>query len=554
MNLLSRFKPEPKSPEQKKELRTERFLLIVSGLLFALSFPPSPLPFLSFIALVPLLKVLSGRKTTISVNRAVYLFGFIASIATLYWVSGIFMLSDYFLLIAGGVLLFVNPVFFMIPATLFHKVSKRWGVKVGLLFFPLFWVFYEYMYMFSDLAFPWLTFGNAVAYFQPFVQIADIVGVLGISLIIVFVNVFIFKGIEFYQYKRKLDKVSFAIVLLLLAIPSIYGIISLVDSDEKGGTLAIGIIQPNLDPYDKWSGGSPDELLELYISLSKMSVMQGAKIVLWPETALPLYLLSDNYPTLVDSIHKFTDTYNVALITGMPHLIWHTGDSIPTDAKKSMIEGTYYTTYNSVLLFQPGEQQVQFYGKQKLVPFGERVPFVDAIPMIGNLLRWGVGIGGWNVGKNTNTLNISMDSGILTKADTLKVGAMICYESIFPLLSADFANIGAEFLVVATNDSWYGNSSGPYQHKAASILRAIETRKPVLRAANGGISAFIDRYGRTYEASQMYEQTILINTIVPNSEQTFYTKTPLLIPLTVTITSFLTILLLFALRFRKNTA
>jgi len=202
-------------------------------------------------------------------------------------------------------------------------------------------------------------------------------------------------------------------------------------------------------------------------------------------------------------------------------------ESAPEYSKYSEQGGYYYTTHNAVYLFTPGIRDIQRYGKVKLVPFGEKTPFADQIPFLGKLLKWGVGISGWNRGTDTSLLSFKRTTS--DDFDSITVYGLICFESIFPDFVAEFVSKGANFIAVVTNDSWYGNTSGPYQHKEISVLRAIENRKSVVRAANGGISCIIDPYGRTLKHSKMYTEDIVVGNITINNYKTFFQKNPLLV-------------------------
>ena len=108
---------------------------------------------------------------------------------------------------------------------------------------------------------------------------------------------------------------------------------------------------------------------------------------------------------------------------------------------------------------------------------------------------------------------------------------MVCYESIFPVFVSEFVRRGAQFITVVTNDSWYGNSSGPYQHKEMAVLRAVENRRSVIRAANGGISCIIDPLGRTKIESKMFTKTFLVGDVAIQNDETFFTKHAYLVPI-----------------------
>jgi apolipoprotein N-acyltransferase len=262
-------------------------------------------------------------------------------------------------------------------------------------------------------------------------------------------------------------------------------------------------------------------------------VKEGAQVIFWPETALPVYLRDGGYNYAVDSIYNFLDKNKVSLISGMPDLIYYkTGSKMPEDVKYNKSGNYYYATYNSVLLFSPFVLNIERYGKSKLVPFGERVPFVNALPFLRDFIKWSVGISDWNVGEDTTVFSVP-----LVNKDTLKINSLVCYESIYPYYVTRFVNKGADLISVVTNDSWYGNSSGPYQHKEIAVLRAVENRKTVIRAANGGISCIIDPMGRILTESKMYTRTEITGNVFIQEDETFFSKYPHLIPVISSVLS-----------------
>jgi apolipoprotein N-acyltransferase len=223
------------------------------------------------------------------------------------------------------------------------------------------------------------------------------------------------------------------------------------------------------------------------------------------------------------AMKKMVDSSGVSLLTGMPDMrMYAPADKKPHDVKRSRVSGVYYATYNAIYLINPHSSALQRYGKIKLVPFGERVPFVDQIPMLGDLMRWGVGISGWNVGEELTVFNTQLPG----RKDSIKIGGVVCYESIYPDQVAQLAALGAQLLVVVTNDSWYGNTSGPYQHRDYAKMRAIENRRYIIRAANGGISCVIDPCGRIISQTKMYEKTTYTEEVYALSVSTVYTNHP----------------------------
>jgi apolipoprotein N-acyltransferase len=544
----------PVTPEEKIRRNNHRLLGILSGIMLGLAFPPVPFPaaLLLFFGLAPYFYVLEKKEKLIDINRFTYLTAFIFNLITIYWVGGWGKETDPFLMIGGGLLLFINPVFFLIPSTLYYITRKIFNKNLALFCFPFFWVTYEYSYMVTDASFPWVTLGNGLVYFNKFIQAADIIGALGLSLLVVYINIFVYKSYKYYKQFHKLSYQLTAAALLLFIIPLIYGIIRESRFEVSKKNIRVGLIQPNLDPWDKWAGATENNLWQItdrYFELSEKAAGKGAKLIIWPETALPVYLRNGAHQDIIDSIYNFIKRKNVYLLTGMPDFIYYrTKEKAPDDAKHSERFDYYYTTYNSVLLFSPYTFKIAHYGKMKLVPFGERVPFVDALPFLGDWIKWNVGISGWNVGKDTTVFNIVLkDSSIRPNAnDTIKVNSLVCFESVFPAFVAAFSQKGAGLITVVTNDSWYGNSSGPYQHEAIGALRAVENRRSVVRAANGGISAIIDPLGNMVKETKMYTKDFIVGNVPVETGNTFYSRNPLIIPYISWMVSLLVLIISFS--------
>lgn len=534
MKLKIFSKKEHKTPEQKKEIRNDRILIILSGILIGISFTPFPMPFplFLFFAFIPYFFVVEKRQTLLRINQGNYLLVLILSIVTIYWVGSWQSQADPFLMMGGGVLIFFYPVVFLIPSTLYYLSSKVFKNKFIIWLFPLFWVTGEYLLTLTDLKFPWLTLGHGLAKFTAFIQIADVIGAFGLSLVVLFTNIFLFRAAKNILEKSGNYHLHISLASLLFFIPVIYGGVKLANYKESENKVRVGIIQPNIDPWDKWEVGSLNDLVDLYFDLSQKCIDDGAEIIIWPETALPVYLLSGSYQDVVDKIHDFLRLNNVYLMTGMPDIrFYSTIDDAPKNSKYSEPADYYYTTYNSILLFSPENYEIQRYGKMHLVPLGEKTPFVDQIPFLGDMLKWGVGISGWNTGQDTTVFNAIINS------DEVKIGGIVCYESVFPVSVTHFVDKGAQFLVVVTNDSWYGNSSGPYQHKEFAALRAVENRRAVVRSANGGISSLIDSRGITIKETKMFTRDYLVVDVPLNDEKTFYTNNPFIFPVLCSVFS-----------------
>jgi len=518
--------------EEKKQRSKNRKLLILSGAMLGLSFPPFPFPFqfLMFFALIPFFYVIEKEKTLLELNKSMFLTAFIFCVIGVYWVGSWQSKADPFLMAGGGVLLFFLPSVYMIISTLYYFTRKLFKRK-ALFLFPLLWVALEHLMAITEFSFPWLTLGQGLSYFTLFIQIADIVGSLGLSLIVIYLNIFIYESILLFKEDRKKSAYWVSMAGVVFGAVIIYGALRISTIKLEGKTIHVGIIQPNIDPWDKWKATGLKPILSNYFELSQRAVNEKVDLLVWPETALPVYLLNGGYSNHVDSIYSFINKNHVFLITGMPHVEFYF-DKVdhPEDAKKGIEDDFWYRTYNSVLMFSPYNKNILRYGKMKLVPLGEHTPYVDKIPFLGDLLKWGVGLSGWNFGQDTIVFKMPLMSSNKLN-DTLTLAGVVCFESVFPDFIAEFVNRGAQFITVVTNDSWYGKSSGPYQHKEIGVLRAVENRRSVVRCANGGVSCIINPLGITEKETELFKRTYLVGDVKLNSDKTFYTKYPLIIPM-----------------------
>lgn len=510
-----------RTAEEKKEIKNERLLAVISGAMLAVAFPPFGLPYIALVALIPLLYLLEKRRSLNGQLKITYLWGFSFNLLTLYWVGSWTKEADPFLMLSGAALMFFNPLTFLVPSALYHMARRRFGKSSALLMLPFFWAFYEYLYSLTDFRFPWLMLANSLPKFTSFIQIADIIGAPGLGILLLYINIFFYLAYKEFMQKDRNWKFPFAAALLFLLAPVLYGNYKIKTYEPSKDMLRVGLIQPNLDPWDKWAEGSAETILDGYFRQSDEAAKSGASLIVWPETALPVYLLSGNNPELSGRIRDYLAAHRLNLLTGMPDLrVYSAGEKMPAGAKPVPGGDLYYGTFNSVLLFSWNDPFIQRYGKMKLVPFGEKVPLVNNFPMLGRLIKWGVGISSWNEGMDTTVFS----------SEKRRFAGIVCIESIYPDFVSSFVKKGAGLIFIVTNDSWYGNSSGPYQHQEIAALRAVENRRTVLRCANGGISCMIDPMGRTVTESSMFSKAVLVINAPLDYRLSFYTVHPLIIP------------------------
>ncbi len=510
--------------------RRSRYLLaILSGVLLGFAFPPTGLAggLLAFVALVPLLIALQSadslRKTFYTAYVAMFALGLVSN----YWVGGWKSMSevDPFLMVAGVLLAIVHPFFLVAPFLLYDMTRRRFGKTVALYSLPIFQAGFEYAHSFGDVSYPWLNLYNTQSYNLAYVQFIEFSGPYLLSIAIVLVNVEIFQLVRRSQGKSVLSH-GFALLLLIL-VPYLYGAYAMNQHEPSRSSLRVTVVQPNIDPWAKWSVDN-QRILDTNFSATRTALNQvhdSTDLVLWPETAITFYITTPAKNYELGQLYHFIAETGRPILTGFPdRMDYQTGrDSIPSDANYSGMGGFYYRSWNAAMMVymdSSGHMHREAYHKQKLVPLGEHVPFVQYFPFIGRLFQWGVGLGSWNYGDGYEPLELPLPS----QHDTLRIPPMICYESVYPSFVRHFVDHGANALAVITNDGWYGRSSGPYQHKQFAVLRAIENRRWVVRSANTGISTVIDDRGRFVKSLPLFTSGSITERVPLIERKTLYVR------------------------------
>lgn len=499
------------------------FLGISTGLLLGIAFPPVPTGVTALIAFVPFFLLLSTLDNYGSTFRYTYFTIFIFNLITTYWTGGFVHFKDWYMMVAGLLLIIAHPLFFIVPAFVWLFIRKQFGFKISLFVFPFIWVGFEYLHGIGDLGFPWLTIGNTQTYDLSVIQVASITGVYGISFWILWINVLIFLLLVkiFLKEWNISDKKSILLlstILIIYFLPKYYGSMVIENkSSEENNHILVSVIQPNIDTFEKWT---VDPTMPLNILQDQMNEIRSVHpdLVLWPETAIPFYILQPQNIYYLNQLKQLVNSFDVHLLTGIPDITYYPSSGQFPKSSKTSKNGDRYDSFNSSMLISPRDQNIQKYAKIVLVPFAERVPFSEELSFL-NIMEWNFGLGGWGYGRDTTVFEMKIRSGEIVKFSNL-----ICYESVFPTFVNTFVKNGAEFLTVITNDSWWGNTSGAYQHKQIAIMRAVENRRWVVQCANGGISCYIDPYGNIIQESDMYVKAILSQKIEPRTDITFYTR------------------------------
>jgi apolipoprotein N-acyltransferase len=451
----------------------------VSAALFLIAFPPFRLLLPAFLALVPVSIVVARKVDAGEPVRTSFRFGFwfgvMAYGMTLYWIA--IALSIYtklsFLGYIGAVLVMAPVVGATIAAL--HVARRSTRLPFALLL-PVVWTASEVVinYM-SDLAFPWLPLGLATSRFPMLAQLADLSGVRGVSFWIA-ATAGLLADAWLLRAERRKSLVRLAVVVVLAAAVAGYGRWRL-GSIATQPVASIAIVQPNIPQEEKWQKENRDRIVAMLASLTREAIRSGdPRRVVWPEVALPGYLVQN--PGWADTLRVLSAPTRIPILFGVLDVEFLTTRA-PDGSQEYEVFNAAMTTDSSGAIAPQRP-----YRKEFLVPVVERVPFLDPDWFKG--LRY---FGGFGRGKDQPPFRYAFgDAGIL-----------ICYESIFPQLSREYRRGGAEILVNITNDAWFGRSIAPYQHEAHLALRAIENRVGIARAANTGISAYIDPLGRFHE-------------------------------------------------------
>lgn len=507
-------------------------LASLSGLMLGIAFPPSPLYSTAYVALVPFLFLVERLEKYGQVLFYTYVMSFIFHALALYWIGGFTHGKDPYLMASGAAVALFHPTFYWVITVPYFFIRKHSGVGAGLLAFPFLWVSYDYTHSLSEFSFPWISLGNSQAFDLYRIQIAEYSSIYGPALIILIFNVLAFVLIvqlasKSWTFSSRPAMTVIAALLFLYLVPFFYGRTVMKNREvaTSGKNVRVGIVQPNIDPWEKWGQGraskweSYQRQLRLLVDESKHLAEGGAELIVWPETAIPFEILSPRFYDNWLNLKRQLDSLGVPVFTGLPAAEYFDSARAPVTAVRIQNTNMFVDYYNAATLINPGRGEGLMYKKMVLVPFAERVPYAETFSFLIEPLKWGVGISGWGKGEDQIVYRTQTRAG-----DELRFSGMVCYESVYPNFVREFVNRGAQLLLVITNDSWWGNTSGAYQHAAFASFRAIENRRWVVQCANGGISTFVDQLGVTRVSSEMYTPARIVNEIVPSNEITFYAK------------------------------
>lgn len=513
---------------------TERLALQVllagaSGLLLPFCFPDQHLFQLAWVALIPLHLAVERAKP----KRAFFVSWFAGTLAFLgimVWVvTAMHIYGKVPLLPSYGVLLLFALYLGLYVAFYGWGVARVAQGHPGLMWLaaPSLWVLLELVRTYFLTGIPWALLAYSQTTWLPIIQIADLTGVYGVSGLIVLGNVGLLTVLRLFSKRgRQLLGRSAWVAPVMAAFALVgawtYGAQRLADpiapiASEQAPVgdprlVTIGLVQANIDQGQKWDERFRQETMDRYVRLTR-AARRDVDLIVWPEAATPfVYEMEGGYQKAVSGLIQQLDT---PLLFGSP-------------AVRRYPDGRPYLL-NSAYLLSPVGNIVGRYDKQHLVPFGEYIPFHHSLLFF--LDKLVEGIGDFEAGADPTVLavpqRIPRPSEVPGRPVPMEKGAfgvVICYEVIFPELVRQFAQQGADFMVTITNDAWFGHSAAPYQHFDMVVFRAVENRRAFARAANTGVSGFIDPYGRVLQASPIFTEQTLTGSLPLVRAKTFYTE------------------------------
>jgi apolipoprotein N-acyltransferase len=476
---------------------TRAALAVASGLLLALSFPKFDLSFAAWIAFVPLLHAIEGA-TPRRVFAYAWIQGLACYVASIYWV--VITLHNFagvplalavipMILLAAVMALYTGVAFYAA-----EFISTRLDLPI-VLTLPITWTAVEWIRTYFPIGFPWNLLGYAAYQNLNLIQFAEFTGVYGISALIILFNTVVYV-VLFRRESSRVQGISLGTLSALLVLAWVFGSIRVREVAQAAptGSLKIAMVQGNVPQSIKWDPNFLPSSFDIYADESQRAAQMGADLIVWPEAAAAFFFQpEDRYP----AVFAKDEAYRGKLLA----MAAKTGDAFLFGAPALGVEDNRVGFYNRAYLVTGDGKVSAWYDKINLVPFGEYVPLRG---LLGGLVNRVVkGFGDMFAGRVQTIFDFK----------GARLGVLICYESVFPDLARRAVKDGATILVNITNDAWYGDSSAPYQLLAMAAMRAVETKTPMVRVANTGISAVIEPAGEITARTALFKRGMEIETV-----------------------------------------
>ncbi len=478
---------------------------LLSGLLLTAAFPDIGLEWMAWVALAPLLLAIRDRRPG-AAFRLGFMAGFVHYATLVYWVVHTMRTYGHLPLYLAVPALFLLAAYLALYPALFSAALAGTGRHplAAWAMVPVCWTGLEYLRATLFTGFPWELLGYSQFQRTGLIQIADLAGPYGLSFLLAMGNgtvALLFLWATGWLWRdravtRRCAVMSVLIFGTCLAATLIYGHRRMETIDRQAAaaeTLRVTAIQGNIPQTVKWDPEHREGTVATYLSLTEEAAEEGSQLAVWPETATPFHFF--HHRRFTRMVLEGVRSTGIPLLTGTPY------------AER---EGDDYRFYNSALLIRPDGTAAGRYDKVHLVPYGEYVPLQRWMPFVQKLVQQ---VGDFEAG----------EMGQVLAADGYRLGTLICYEIIFPALARSATDSGATLLVNLTNDAWYGRTAAPYQHFSMAVFRAVENRRALVRAANTGISGFIDPVGRVAGTTPLFTTTRTSRAVPLMQTRTVYT-------------------------------
>lgn len=481
-------------------------LALASGFLLTASFPGVGLDWVAWGALVPLFFALHNVRFWAGF-RLGFITGLMHYLSLMYWLVHTFQAYGQLPLYLGVLILFLLSAYLAIFVGAFAALAAcsfrrpAWGWIV----IPLSWVSIEYLRSILLTGFPWELLGYTQFGRLHLIQISDMLGVYGVSFLLVLGNTAIFL-VSMHAAGQASNRPTsskkalgicvcvFAAALIVTWGYGVWRVRRVALEVRRWPVMKIAVVQGNIDQGIKWNAQFQIATVNKYLSLSQTIQDARPGLVVWPETAMPFYFLHDL--RLSKSVIRGIEEAKSDFLIGSPSY---------TRIKNRVVY------FNSAYVMAPDGKIFGKYDKAHLVPFGEYVPLKKWLPFIGKIVAQ---VGDFQAG----------EKGKIIDWKGTHLGPLICYEVIFPYLARETTKNGAVLLINITNDAWYGRSSAPYQHFSMAVFRAVENRRALVRSANTGVSGFIGPAGRILAETDIFEDAVLVQDVPLVREKTVYTR------------------------------
>lgn len=470
-------------------------MLVAAGsLLMLLAYPPFHLFVPSFVCLAPAVwLIVEGGHDARPLRRHLvqgFWFGLLSNALVLYWMVVALWHFTWISVLGYAATIAVLGLWAGGLFAVAGWVGRRTGLGL-LAVFPILWTAVEWAVGHQgDVRFPWLGLGTSLTRFPVAVQIADVVGARGVTFLLALANSALALAWLARRDRARVLRLAGGVVAgLALAVG--YGALRMRTLVLRP-VGRVAVIQPNVGFDEKWRANKDSLLTELLRLSAEVIGQTRPDLAVWPEAAVPDHFLR----------HSAWETRigGQALETGVPLVVGG------LDARERPGGWDYY---NAAFVYRPDGRRAPEppYHKNYLVPIVERVPFVN--PRWFRRLQW---FGGAAPGEPGPVYTLPLG----------RFGILICYESTFEDLARRYRRLGADFLINVTNDAWYGRTSASSQHPAHLVMRAIETRAGIARAANDGVSEFVDPLGRERGRTAKEVQTTEAGEVYTTDARTVY--------------------------------